>query len=718
MATHEVNPLNRNPATHLRPPTDRRGVVAVVAMFFLVLMATLGLGMFAVAGSGSRSAHNLADAARAQAAAESGLRWQIYRFQVMRRPKTTVGNLTRPYVDAALWPALRSAVSTDWAGLPSPGVGPVAATAAGVSTGPVDFAPASADGGGPARFAVSVEKLPYYVADPLDDRYRHALRVVSVGTCGDARRVVSMAFRLDKRVRFAVVSKTRVQLGRNTLVDGPVAMGTRNKFSPFLILSDFTHVHPALASRVRGFEAWLDAHHDGYDGRVDLRSEAESTAAADAGYHDRDGDGFVDEFDLFLDQFDADGSGGVSAAEFADPATGQPYDRNLFEAIDSLGSPLFAGDLTRDGLNDGVLDGRDGYAKVRGGITAADPAKNWGDYLAGRGETIEGQLRGPVAPAGDSASAVTFGATSTDLIDLDPANFEACTTAYRARSGESAGPTVRNDNLVENATLAYRDWRGEVRDERTPFGSTSYQATYRRPVFRDMTFRNVTVPKSANALFVNCTFEGVTFVDMTRDIKKSNGQVTTSNGDAMTWSQRMTDGTKFNKDTPLSYDNSAGYNEGNNVRFDGCTFKGPLVSPYATAYSHFTNSWEFTGATKFDNTFDQSATIVAPQTNIEMGSFTNPGDAPSTLVGVVVAGNIDIRGTSVVDGSVIVTGDGAGNTTLGYFGPSDGDTDPGTLPEGGYGRLSLRYNPYRALPDGINLAVDIDPDTSTYREGE
>ena len=100
-----------------------------------------------------------------------------------------------------------------------------------------------------------------------------------------------------------------------------------------------------------------------------------------------------------------------------------------------------------------------------------------------------------------------------------------------------------------------------------------------------------------------------------------------------------------------------------------------------------------------------------------MGSFTDPAPAPSTLVGVVVAGNIDIRGTSVVDGSIIVTGDGAGNTTLGYFGPSDGDTDPDAMPEGGYGRLNIRYNPYRALPDGINIAVDLLPQVFSYQEG-
>jgi hypothetical protein len=160
-----------------------------------------------------------------------------------------------------------------------------------------------------------------------------------------------------------------------------------------------------------------------------------------------------------------------------------------------------------------------------------------------------------------------------------------------------------------------------------------------------------------------------------------------------------------------------GSKNGNNLRFHNCTFKGPVAGNYSTAYTHFANSWEFTGATLFDNQVDQTVTILSPQVNIEMGSFTNPEAAPSTLIGVVVAGNIDIRGTSIVDGSIIVTGDGAGNTTLGYFGASDSDTNPSALPEGGYGRLSIRYNPNRALPDGINVAIDITPDPTTYSEG-
>ena len=73
--------------------------------------------------------------------------------------------------------------------------------------------------------------------------------------------------------------------------------------------------------------------------------------------------------------------------------------------------------------------------------------------------------------------------------------------------------------------------------EKTPFGSTSYQATYRRPVFKNMTFSNCLIQKGMNALFDNCTFEGVTFVDMTTNITNSGGSTTTNKDDGMTWSK-------------------------------------------------------------------------------------------------------------------------------------------------------------------------------------
>ena len=319
-----------------------------------------------------------------------------------------------------------------------------------------------------------------------------------------------------------------------------------------------------------------------------------------------------------------------------------------------------------------------------------------------------------------------FGATSSDIFDLSPANFETCAANFRAKSGTAGGATKRTATNIENTTLTVADANGTAVTERTPFGSTTYQATFKRPVFKNLVLKNVIVPKGMNALFDNCTFQGITFVDTEHDITTAGNSVSTDSGDGMAWSQRKVSGGNFTKDQVLLSSGSPttaqtitnGSKYGNNLRFNNCVFNGPVAGNYATAYTHFANSWEFTGSTLFDNQVDQTATIVSPQVNVEMGSFTDPSKAPSTLVGVVVVGNIDIRGTSVVDGALVITGDGAGNTTLGYFGASDGDTNPTALPEGGFGRLNIRYNPTRTLPDGINVAIDVLPESGTYMENQ
>ncbi len=86
----------------------------------------------------------------------------------------------------------------------------------------------------------------------------------------------------------------------------------------------------------------------------------------------------------------------------------------------------------------------------------------------------------------------------------------------------------------------------------------------------------------------------------------------------------------------------------------------------------------------------------------------------------MVAGNIDIRGTANVDGSLLVTGAGATNTTLGYFGSTDqGQAVPpaNQLPSGttGYGHLYFQNNPSRGMPNGITCPGVALPQYSTYQ---
>ena len=760
----------------------RRGGAAVLAMLYLVILSGLATAMFHVAVVNTAGAQGVADTLKARSLAESGLRWQAARLaDESVRPRYGKGFLTADDADA-LWAGwrddeglfhkgIRDRVADDWRGITT-GEGALAVT---VTSDAVEMNGLPLPGG---RVTLKVERLPAADYDTRADArdYRQLLRVTAVGvsdpgTRREARRLASMRFSVDKRINFAVVGKTRIQLGRNTLVDGPVAMGTANKFSPYLILSDFGHFDSHLAGRLEDWHEFLVSEYPGWDNRLPADSGV-ADLARDRGFADRDGDGAIDEFDLLLARYDLNGDGAVSRGEFTGPDG--LYEPDLWAAIDTAGGPLFAGDAPREGWDDDRLTAGDLYAKVRGTVSMRDSAEAWQDYLdkRGKGETVRDLLRGPIVSGDPDAAPVQFEAAPEEMIDLDPANFERAAEIFRGRSGENAGAparttrvTTRDDGkelwvkrrgsnagqthwadagsaaytggtygdwevqretaTLANATLAdadaayFVDDAGDAapvrRDEQTPHGSGSHQATYRRPVFRGLNLRNVTIPKGLNPVFEDCTFEGVTFVDMTRDVVK-NGQVRKDSGSGMWWSRRMKSG-GFDKDQAIHPGNSHGAAEGNNVRFDACTFEGPVVGPYSTAYTHFTNSWEFTGETRFDNQADETATIVAPQTNIEMGSFERPGEAPSTMKGVVVAGNIDVRGVSVVDGSVIVTGDGAGNTTLGYFGSRDSDTDAGALPEtGGYGRLNIRYNPFRALPDGIDIHVTIDPVPHTYRE--
>ncbi|HRK31657.1 MAG TPA: pilus assembly PilX N-terminal domain-containing protein [Tepidisphaeraceae bacterium] len=695
---------------------SRRGAAAVLAMLFLTIFVTLALAMYSSATLNVQSAHNLSDLDRARGAAESGLRWMQFRFIKMNRPRTTIGNIDATAANG-LWPALTASIQSDFNSLLTPAERTLTVSGKSITSNPVRLDDSS------ATFSVHIQQHPFNLSDPLDARY---VRVTSTGTYRGATRSVSMDFKIDKKVKFAVVGKVPIQLGRNTIVEGPVAMATASKYPPILQLSDFSHLDSALTTKMNQWTAFLKANHGGYDNRVSVNDTDEYNLALANGFDDHNADGYLDDYDLFLNRFDSNGDTAISAAEFTNPSTGQLYDPNLFSAIDSLGGPLTDGEPLRDGYQDGVIDNRDAYAKVEGQLVIATSASAWTSNLAGQGKVIQDMIQGSINPTDPTAVPVKFGANANDIFDLSPANFEECADGFKARSGTAAGTTSVSGSLIANTTLTAAHANAAAITERTPLGSVSYQATYRRPVYQNMTLRNVIVPKGLNPLFNNCTFEGVTFIEGERDIKTSGGSTTTSSSEGMNWSKRRISGDSTFSNTKVLIGSGTptsgqmithGSQKGNNIRFNNCTFKGPLAGNYSTAYTHFANSWEFTGATLFDNQADDTATIVSPQVNIEMGSFTNPTAAPSTLVGVVVAGNIDIRGTSIVDGSIIVTGDGAGNTTLGYFGPSDGDTNPSAMPEGGYGKLIVRYNPNRALPDGINIPIDVLADVTTYREG-
>jgi Tfp pilus assembly protein PilX len=730
-----------------RRAARRRGTIAVIAMLYMLLLTTLALAMYAVANTNVQTSENFSDISRAQQAAEGALRFMDFRFQSIARPQSDKGVINATVANT-LWTPLRDAIKDDLKTIRGVGgtfINPVY-SASGDKLTAAGLCLDSALG---ATCDVTVQQGS--AALGTDARF---VRVTCVGKYHRAARAVSMDFQMDKKVKFAVVGKVPIQLGVNTIVDGPVGMNVAVKYPPVFILSDFPHLSASLKTRIDNWNTYIEGvgvingkavkNHDGYDNRISINDPDEFTLARNAGYSDLNGDAFIDEYDLFFQEYDVNRDKVITKAEFTNLSTGKLYDEQLFSAIDRLSPPMLNEDLNKNGAfdvgeidingdgfpqwedkragyDDGQLDVRDPYAKVKGQVLLATSVDAWNANLSSSGLNVYDEIRGPIASVDPTEPPVKFNATTQDVFNTSPGAFEQTALLYKAKTGAGGGVMVKNMTatppIIENKVLAATDANGGTLTERTPYGSTSWQATYTRPKFVGVKFKNVQIPKGINALFDNCTFTGVTFVDTTRDIVKvGTSTVTTDKTDGMNWAKRMRSGS-FANTTALTATNSYGFTDGNNIRFNDCTFEGPLVSPYATAYTHFANSWEFTGATYFNNKIDPTATIVAPQTNMEMGSFTNPAAAPSTLLGVVVAGNIDIRGSTTIDGSLIVTGDGAGNTTLGYFGNNDGETNPGAMPEGGYGKIYLRYNPFRPMPDGVLIAIDMKPVLDSYREG-
>jgi hypothetical protein len=184
----------------------------------------------------------------------------------------------------------------------------------------------------------------------------------------------------------------------------------------------------------------------------------------------------------------------------------------------------------------------------------------------------------------------------------------------------------------------------------------------------------------------------------------------------------------------------------------------------------------------------EKTSMMLPNYSVDIGSFNSPTDtytgsnAPVgqnvNLSGTIVAGVLDARGNTTINGTLMLTyapsagegplrdlmGNPIGNpadfnSTLGYFGPEDGDAeslDPEELPvvngqrivgydldgDGiadlgpdsppseaeinngatpvpfyGYGRIVLNWDPTRPMPDGIMLPLSVVPQPMSYREG-
>ncbi|MGE3109540.1 MAG: hypothetical protein AB7G11_07885 [Phycisphaerales bacterium] len=938
----------------------RRGVASVLAMMFVVLFGSLAVAMAIVSKGNLRTAQTHLHVLRAMGAADTGM--EIAKARLLEATKRFI--MDRGQVDADLGPKLwngtwsisdgQSRVLPTRAGYAEPsapaGIAQALANAfnadanivsvAGISDDPeIHEAPATADTS--VYAATGWLTCPAVAIDadagvstnhPAAYQVTYAplangtdIRIIvtgysSIGSLGGTdyqygggasrdsyrplTRVIQQDFRITKQHEHAVLSPSRIMIGKNVHVTGDLGGRytdvAQNDGHPIVMRSDFQHVNATLDAKLNAFYAAVAASDGDNDNRLRGSHPTEGAAIPssstdydgdgqpDNAFADATGDGYVDEFDIFLNHYDRNHDGKVvlsSRLTAGTPAEGLTVefddDEDLALLLDSNNPDRNRNgvygflDANRNGTwdqgetildydartatyadrvlgwRDGVIDRKDAYTKMNGKIVLSATQGAWtaaqGDYH----QFIQG---GILPELGDAP--LHFGAGSDELPEITASSFSANTALYNAADGAAFATQVASQlgvaatdlpTYVESSTnpAEARYFRADLDDatvysmtgrhlyERMPFNAPvqAYSDWYIRGRYENMVFHDVQIPEGTNALFINCTFVGVTYVRTCTENAHENWTLygkmewnaSQNRPIAVTTPLDKSDFARYYTGNPV--DGPANYDEfpdppvihgvtrtgaarntklySNNIRFHDCLFVGSVVSDTPEEYTHVRNKLQFTGSTRFatqhpdrpdDPDLNPSAadlvqieksSMMAPNYSVDIGQFNSPTDsfvpaegetAPTPqnvkLSGTIVAGVLDVRGNSEIDGSLLLTfmpvagegplqhngeavGNPAGfNCTLGYFGPDDGDgesLDPNTLPvvdgrrvvgwdtdgDGiadvphdqarpsgsaavpfyGYGRIELKWNPNLPMPDGIMLPVNVVSISTTYREG-
>lgn len=628
------------------------------------------------------------------------------------------------------------------------------------------------------------------------------------------------------------------------------------------------------------FDLFLTFFDKNSDGRVALSDALRAGTPshfATAEFVDGSGRGIDDALGLLIDSSrpDRNRNGLYGFVDLNGDGVWQPGDEPLRD-VDPY-SGLFADQVL--GYRDGYIDGRDLYRKVNGTLSFRASRSDW-EALQG---PVVDRLQGPID--GGNQPSMRFGVGEDDLPEITTARFvkakdqlvagTANGVAFFTQVAQNLGlgsaadlvgyvesgtdptapryfrvdPDSNHDGLPDNWDTAYF--------ERSPFNSPNFTDWYYRPVFENMVFKDAVIDPGLNALFVNCTFVGITYVRTEVSNAHLNWELygrlryDTGSGRPQPEAPRVViaDAGEFPTDVlpasalppeqdwripvspftqaldkadflfntrPVNFDDlldpiliggrrvTNTRRHSNNIRFHDCLFIGSIVSDTPAQYTPTRNKMQFTGATRFlrqhpdpdkrsDERFRPDAadeelidlsSMMLPGYSVDLGTFNSPPTQDVQLSGVIVAGVLDIRGNATIDGALLMTfkpvsgqpplvdqfGIPVGNpamfnTTLGYFGPEDGDAEslnPATLPMAmaldpvsgemrlqkivgydttgdgladvrhdaspipdgavpvpfhGYGRVHLRFNSDMALPDGIMLPVQLRTLSGSYREG-
>ncbi len=267
---------------------------------------------------------------------------------------------------------------------------------------------------------------------------------------------------------------------------------------------------------------------------------------------------------------------------------------------------------------------------------------------------------------------IRYGITYPSMPGMSASDYD--TSSYKALCATIATSSTTVTEYFPHAASGYT----------VPKSSSSKQLL--RKVYQNQTFSNIKIPKGTHALFKNCTFENVLFVEAAATYSDSSSAT-------------------------------------NNIRFEDCAFNGTIVTDVpATSTTSSTwwmrNNLYFTGTATFNNQSQfQETTILAPNFNVNVGSTTTfeSGDE-NVLTGAIVGGIVDVRGNATLYGTIISMFD-TSYYSSGYV-TNIGAADDGGSEGVGYtgGTIEITPTPDQLLPSGITTPVIISPVNSSYSE--
>jgi hypothetical protein len=733
-----------------------RGAAAVLAMMFLVIFSSLAAAMAIVSQGNLATADNHLKINRTLATAETGMNFLMYRLNQVAATITTREGLIDSTIAQPLWVQTRLALINDLAGdfqyqgqniytdvngtlhVPAIAVGPSSPAFTAELT-PHPLVGEDYNAAYYARPPYSNMNPAVDAAAPLDATWIRIKVIASEGPTGrEIYRSISMDFKLDKKIRYALLSRSRVMIGRNVVIDGP--LGSRFMEThlpnghPIQIESDFHGLHPDLDSQLDALVGALigngsNSDVDG-DNRIDINNPSE-LGTLDPTLFDVNRDGYIDGYDFFLAHFDTIGNDGQVTLTELESGLGSGltaiHAAQLMELIDTFGDP------NRAGYNDGIINICDRYAKIRGEIYISAGVAGWNAGAAGG--NYQDYFQGPIHPDYQEA-ALTFAATENDAYQFAPSDFDVSSFRTLA-SGDLAAQALAEAATNPGGTDPNGPQPlGHQANEAVPYGAAHPYDYYDRPIYENMTFTNVAIPRGTNALFRNCTFIGITFIETETNNTHPNynyAGMQESDGSLKHPDRTVTiGGVQYNDTKTIS----------NNTRFDSCTFEGAIVSDSPNEFTHTRNKIAFTGQTRFEiensthlndseKQLYRRSTLLVPNYSVELGSFIDATGANEmvNLSGTIVTGILDMRGQVKVNGTILTTFEPTSNTgpvlgntspqfntTLGYFASAAGDLEA-ELPATGLGVIQVRYDPTLPLPDGILGPIEVRAQWSTYFEG-